>query len=188
MPASPSTENYFIGKGNVYFKRDGESEYRHVGNVPEFELTPEVEELEHFSSMAGTRTRDRTVVLEKSMTLRMVMEEWTIENLAVGLLGAADTDTAGRDIVDIFEESRVSGEIKLIGSNEVGAKFLWHFPKVDFIPGSSISPITDEWGSIEVNGEVAKRDNNTPFGRLTLLGAESSEVDESVSELLAIEL
>jgi hypothetical protein len=188
MPASPSTENYFIGKGNVYFKKEGESEFRHVGNVPEFELSAEVEELEHFSSMAGTRTRDRTVVLEKSMTLRMVLEEWTIQNLEMGLLGAADTDSSGRDIVDIFESSRVSGEVKLIGSNEVGAKFMWHFPKVDFIPGSSISPITDEWGTIELNGEVAKRDNNTPFGRLTKLGEESSEVAESTSELLDIAL
>lgn len=186
--ASPDTKNYYIGKGVVYAKMldvTPPQGFRHIGNVPEFEVTPEVEELEHYSSMAGVRTRDRTVVLEKSMTLRMVMEEFTLENLAMALLGEQKS-VGGYNVIDIFERTKSRYEIKLIGTNDVGARFMWHFPAVDFIPASSVNAITEEWGTLEVTGEVAQLNSSTPFGRLTLLAAEDETVSESVSELLAI--
>ena len=46
------------------------------------------------------------------------------------------------------------GEVKFTGTNEVGQKFEWHFLRVEFVPSSAISPISDEWGQLEVTGNV----------------------------------
>lgn len=170
MPASPNVENYYVGKGVVSFKKDGDDDFRDLGNVPEFEFTPTIENLEHFSSRQGVRTKDRTVVLEKSGTVRLVMEEWTAANLALAVLGEIETDTSGREVIEIFGTNAVSGELKFTGTNEVGSRFEWHFLKVDFIPGSSVSPISEEWGTLEINGEIATVGGS--FGTLTRLGDE----------------
>lgn len=176
MANAPNIENYYIGKGIVSFKKDGESVFTDCGNVPEFEFTPAIEKLDHFSSRQGVRTKDRTVVLEKSGTIRMVMEEWNARNFAMALLGNVDTDSNGREVIDIFSSNAVSGVLKFTGTNEVGPKWELIFNKVDFIPGSSVSLLSDEWGQLEINGDVAAV--NGSFGTATLIAEEDSEVSE----------
>jgi hypothetical protein len=40
--SSPHVDNYYVGKGNIYFKlpADAEAAYAHAGNVPKFEARP----------------------------------------------------------------------------------------------------------------------------------------------------
>lgn len=174
---SPDIRNYFIGKGNVSFKKDGEENYHHMGNVPEFEFTPDVETLEHFSSMAGVKSKDRTVTISKSGTLRIVAEEWTTRNLAIALLGDVTQDSDGNEVIEIFSQTAISGSIKLEGTNDVGSKFTWILNKVDFIPGSSVSPITDEWGQLELTGNCAAVAGS--FGTVTKTANEGNAEDPS---------
>ncbi len=91
MPAAPSIDNYYIGKGRVFWTPEAGVE-RDLGNVPEFEFTPELEKLAHYSSRSGVPTKDREVVIEKSATLRIVMEELSLENLRMTLMGGAAAD------------------------------------------------------------------------------------------------
>jgi hypothetical protein len=96
MPAtdlSPNVDNYFIGKGIVTWKGETDTEYRDVGNVPQFELALTVSKLDHFSSRTGIRAKDLSVANEKSATIRMVMEEITASNLALYMLGDEGTPT-----------------------------------------------------------------------------------------------
>lgn len=98
--SSPNTENYFIGKGNVYWMGSEETVWRHLGNVPEFEVSLTIDKLDHFSSMEGTRKKDRSIVREQGGTVRMVLEELTAQNLELALMGTAsaaavDLDTTG---------------------------------------------------------------------------------------------
>lgn len=144
-----SVNNYYIGKGIVYVSDDGNN-WTDVGNVPEFEFTPELENLEHFSSREGTRTKDKTVVVSKSATLRIVLEEWSQANLLLATLGSLDS--AGN--IEIFAQNSVNKHVKFAGSNEVGRKFEVIFPSVDFIPSGSINFISDEWGQFELTGTV----------------------------------
>jgi hypothetical protein len=160
MTASP--ENYFIGKGIVYFKKTGDADYRDLGNAPALEFTPELEELEHFSSREGVRTRDKVVVQSKSATLRITLEEFTLENLSLALLGDLDELT---NEIDIFANNAVTGQLRYVGTNEVGTKFQVDFPNVSIIPEGSLGFITDEWGQIELNCEVGV-DTNGKFGTL----------------------
>ena len=128
--------------------------FRDLGNVPEFEFTPEVERLDHFSSRTGIKTKDRSVVIESSGTLRIVMEELTAENLALAVLGTVSQNTAGQDEIDILSQDVIAAKVKFVGSNDVGRKATWLFERVEFAPSAAINPISDEWLNFEVTGEV----------------------------------
>lgn len=173
MATPPNVLNYYIGKGVVSFKKEGDMDYRDVGNVPEFEFTPAIEKLDHFSSRTGTRTKDRTVVIEKSATIRIVMEEFVAENLAMAVLGEVEQNTAGDDVIDIFSATEVKGSLKFVGANDVGAQIDIELYSVSFIPGSSLNPISDEWGQIEINGDVNYVEGQG-FGTLTVRAENSS--------------
>lgn len=152
---SPNILNYTVGKGIVEVKVTGE-EWRRLGNCPEFEFTPEVEKLEHFSSMEGVRSKDRTIIIEKKGTLRIVMEEITMKNLQLALLGGTIGDDSGGDLtMEIFDVASINAQVRFIGTNEVGPKYTWHFLSVDFIPSGAVNPISDEWMQLEISGDVA---------------------------------
>lgn len=177
MPtAAPSTKNYAVGKGKVYFTKEG-GERRHVGNVAELEITVEIEELEHFSSMEGTRVKDLVVVLEKSGQIRMVMEEWVPENMEIALLGAMGTNTEGNITIDILSEDLIRGKLEFEATNSVGPKWDYVFPSIAFRPSGAIAPITSEWGQLEVEGEIEAVEGK--FGTATL---QDSAVTEAATE------
>jgi len=167
MPASPSTDNYYVGKGKISFKADGAGAFRDVGNVTELETTPNLTTLEHFSSREGVKKKDKEVVTEKKLTVRMVMDEWTADNLAMALLGDVSTDVDGNKVIDIYSRNSFEGELKYEGTNEVGPQMDIHLLKVAFKPGKSLNPISDEWGNIEIEGE-ALADDLGKFGTWTV--------------------
>lgn len=154
---SPNTGNYFIGKGNVYFTPIIDGVYtteRHMGNVPQFQFTPNVDTLEHFSSMQGVKTKDFEIITTLEGTLAITLEEYTPNNLAIGLLGAVDVDAEDGPEIDVFAVSEVRGKVRLEGTNDYGAKINATFYNVQFTPNGDIGFITDELGQIELEGSV----------------------------------
>ena len=165
MPAAPSIDNYYIGKGRVLWTPEGGAE-RDLGNVPEFEFTPEIEKLAHYSSRSGVRTKDREVVVEKSATLRLVLDEWSVENLVLALMGgAAPANLDGDMEFELLAASEERGALRFEGANAIGPQITISLPLVAFSPSSSISPITDEWGGLELSGDVLAVDGS--FGTIT---------------------
>src|SRR5262245_49587691 len=142
---SPNVDNYYIGKGIVSIKTVQDANWRDVGNVPEFEFTPEIEKLDHFSSRTGVKSKDKSVVLEKAATIRIVMEEWTAQNLRLALLGMVDDSNPGAITIDIFSENSIEAQVRFVGQNEVGPNWTFEFPRVSFIPSSALNPISEEW-------------------------------------------
>lgn len=128
--------------------------FRKLGNCPIFEFTATIEKLDHFSSQSGTKTKDKSIPISKSGTIRIVMEELTSKNLALALGGSIGTDTAGNPVIDIMSESALSKILRFTGDNDVGINTIWDFLRVDFIPSAAISPISDEWMQFEANGEA----------------------------------
>lgn len=172
MATSPSVLNYSILKGKAFFTPTGGQE-RDLGNAPEVELTPEVEKLDHFSSRAGVRKKDRSVPLEQTLTLRVVLDEITAENLALALAGGEiDDTTAGRRQFGIFTLSEVAGSFRFEGTNAVGSKVFLTLPKVSFIPSGSIPLISEEWAQIEIEGEVLFDEDSGDFGTCEIEEAE----------------
>lgn len=159
--AAPNPDNYVVGKGRVYFQPEGMPgdilDYA-VGNVTEWELTPDVETLPHFSDMVGVRTKDKEVTLSRGYAARMIMEEWTPNNMRLMLAGAPDTSDPANVTIQIGSEGNVTGRLKFVGTNAVGPKWNFDLPKVQFNPTGSLNPISDEWGGMEVTGEVLADD------------------------------
>lgn len=153
MAASPSPLNYYFGKGNVYFTPTGGVE-RHLGNAPSFKCQPSREKLEHFSSMAGVKEKDDTVTISKSGTVSITLDEYTLENLQIGLFGGAiASNTAADRVFELFGEDEITGSLRFTGSNTKGAQFEVIVNKVNFDP-SEIDFISDEYGQMELNGEM----------------------------------
>lgn len=170
---SPNTDNYYVGKGIVSMKLPTDADWVDIGNVPEFEYTPNIDKLDHFSSRAGVRSKDRTIVREKSAQIRMIMEEWTARNLALVLMGAVNDTDPGNTTIEIYSQNTISCQLRFAGTNEVGPKWSFEFPKVEFTPSSSINPISDEWGQIEVTGDVLFNEPTSSFGTATADFSES---------------
>ena len=171
---SPNTANYAIPKANVYFTPEGGAR-RHVGNVPAANFAMEIERLEHFSSMAGIRIRDFTAVTSKAATLTLTLEEMTLDNLRIALLGGdtePDPDNTDGDLsFEIGAASSISGKVEIIGSNDIGPKYTYVFPSVTFIPSEGVDFISDSDDavqSVQLEGEVNATGTPASFGRATL--------------------
>ena len=114
-----SINNYTVGKGIVSFRKDLAGAYADMGNCTEFEFTPELEKLDHFSSREGVRTKDKSIVIQKSGTVRLVLDEWTRDNIALAVLGT-NTIVGGQSITEIFDSNAIKGSLRFTGTNEVG--------------------------------------------------------------------
>lgn len=178
--ASPNVENYSVGKGIVSVKfldAPADSDYVDVGNVTEFEFTPTVDKLDHFSSRAGVKEKDRSIVISRSAELRMVMEEITARNLSMLMLGAVVV-SGGVATIDILSTNVKVAAVKFEGTNDVGPKWTFEFPRVEFAPSKSFNPISEEWNSIEVTGEVVVQGGT--FGTATSTFVESAPVNQQL--------
>lgn len=166
--SSPNVDNYYVGKGIVKIKLPGDVAAVDVGNVPEFEFSATIERLDHFSSRAGIRSKDKSIVLEKGGTLRLVLEEFTARNLALALLGSVDANDPSDVQIDILSENAILCQVEFQGTNDVGPKWNFVFPRVEFVPSAELGLIQeDDWGQIEIEGEVLYDDNTQSFGTAT---------------------
>jgi len=173
---SPNTGNLAVGKGIVSFQKSGDSEFRDVGEVREFEVTLAIEQLEHFTQRSGVREKDLTVVLSRGGQARMIMEEWTPENMSVMMMGTVDTGAVGGPLLTIMDEDAIEGKLKFVGTNEVGPKYILILERVRFTPSASLNMLSgDDWGGLEVTGEILKSESTGEFGtvQLTNLGSET---------------
>lgn len=169
MPVSliaPDADNYQVGKGIVSFKPDGAADYIDLGNVAELEYTPNIEKLDHYSSRAGTRTKDKSIVQTRSGSLRILMEELTAQNLSMLLMGTVDDAAVGGPTIDIMATDLIRGEVKFVATNDVGPRWDLQFYNVEFSPSGSFNPISDEWNQIEVTGEVLLATSGANIGKI----------------------
>lgn len=163
---------YYIGKGIVSWTpmvSGTAGAKRDLGNVPKFELSPNVTLKDHFSSRTGTKTKDRSIVQEVAMKVTMTLEEFNVENLALAVLGTVTSNT-----VDLLSNTQLTGQIDFQGTNDVGAKVDITLYNVQISPTGNLGFITDDWGGIEVTGEalvVASGTNAGKVGTMTITPA-----------------
>lgn len=168
MAASPL--NYFIGKGTLSWTPTGGSA-RDLGNAPEVEITPEIEKLDHYSSMAGVRSKDRSVVISKTLRIRVVLDEITAENLQLLLMGGTITTASGVSTFEMFANSEITGALVFTGTNDIGNQVTVDMPSVSFTPSGSLNLISDEWGQIEITGEILLSGTPASFGTIEVAAA-----------------
>lgn len=178
---SPDVRNLVVGKANVYFTPEGKTypaDRVHMGNVTDVSFEPSIETLEHFTSMAGVRSRDRVEVLSKTALLSLTVEEMTPQNLAIAQLGRVETDTEGRTVVTGLSETLVRGRVDAIMSNDIGPRYHFTFFSVAMRPAGPIGIITEEWWNGELEGEIEAQQNGI-FWTTTLISDGSATETES---------
>ena len=172
MPAptmeSPNVGNLQVGKGIVTFKKDGDVDFRDLGNVTSLVVTPAVETLEHFSSREGVRKKDLVITLEQGGTVTVVMEEFTAYNFSIMTLGALDEMAVGGPEVEIFASTSVTGHLRFTGTNDVGPKITLDLYNVSFTPTGDLEMISDEWNNMEVQGDVLVAPSGPNIGKFGL--------------------
>ena len=80
------SDNYSIGKGIVYFNKKVNGVYegeRDLGNCPEFSYSIPVEELDHYSSRGGLKTKDKKIISQVSPAVSFTLDELTPDNVAL---------------------------------------------------------------------------------------------------------
>jgi hypothetical protein len=170
MPASPSVQNYHIGKGIVSFQEDGATDFLDLGNAPSFVWTPTTAKKEHFSSREGVKVKDFTAITQVGATIKLTLDEINAPNLALFTLGEVGTpDVDGSVTVSAFKKLEVVGTIKVEGTNDIGQH-------VDFTGRISINPTgdfsfitdADDFSTLQIEAEVQKDDTTGDFGVFTI--------------------
>lgn len=96
----PKTEDYNLGRGILYFATlntttglPDNGGFRDLGNAPEFNLSIEVETLEHQSSREGLKIVDKEVVISQDASVSFSLDEINDENVALFFAGEKATHT-----------------------------------------------------------------------------------------------
>jgi len=159
--ATPSTDNYTIGKGILSFDRwdvDGlPTGMRDLGNAPNFTLTLEVEQLDHYSSREQIKKKDLTVTLSAGVKVKFTLDEYDRENVAIALFG-----TVAGPVINLLDSTTLRGHLMFVGNPAVGARYTVNLWRVSLKPTSEISFITEEWGKIEFEGTAESDIANHP--------------------------
>lgn len=103
ITADLNGKNYTLGRGKLFFDRypdgvnivaatQGEGE-RYFGNTPSFATSSSSENLDHFDSDAGVRTKDDSVQLSFDRTGSITCDNISSENIALQFLGNASVVT-----------------------------------------------------------------------------------------------
>lgn len=167
-PFGHNIDNYTIGKGVVSLKLLGEGSFVDCGNAPTFEFLPKITQLDHFSSRSGVKTKDATFVIQKEGTLTIILDELSARNMAMALMGTlTDTGSPGGAVsIDIMSLSTITAAVQFVGENDIGVRWTWNFPKVNFTPSKAIGLISDVVATLELVGDVLA-DDTGHFGTAT---------------------
>lgn len=152
---------------------DGTAELDYVnwidlGNAPKLEWTGEVTMKDHYSSREPIKTRDLRVVDTRQSSLNLTLDEITMENLQLATMGGAITGSVGSRSFEIFAEGQTVGQLKCVGTNDIGNREQWFFGNVSFQPGKAISIIGDDFTALEMQADVNK-DALGKYGTITEL-------------------
>jgi len=165
---SPNIGNYYIGKGVISVKLLGESAYVDAGNCPTFEFLAKVTSLDHYSSRTGVRVKDFTAVTELSGNLTMILEEFTARNMGFALLGLpSGGPSPSPDVIDVFANPVIYASVKFVGTNDIGPIWTVEFPLVKLSPSKALSLIGNQWGTIDLEGDVLFDQAAGNFGTAT---------------------
>lgn len=156
MPSTVSVSNYQIPSGIVYFRADGQSAWRDLGNVPKLTLKAIIETSEHKTSRDGNRSVDDIQEISKDIEATFTAEEVTPENLAMFWLGEQSTDSDGHDVVTMLTSSSLKGDLKFEGAaNSKGPVYTYLITGLKLVPTDSQELISDKMTSLSFSGKAS---------------------------------
>lgn len=82
-----------------------------MGNVPEFQLSLEIEKIEHIESFTGQRATDATLVKSKKGSISLSVEELTEDNIKLALYGVSSAVAGGSVTDEELPSGLVAGSV-----------------------------------------------------------------------------
>jgi len=168
--------NYTLGRGEIYFGRfnpgtqtpEGE---RYLGNTPEFNLTIESEDLDHYNSDRGIREKDDSIVLEVMRSGSLITDNIVPANVALFFFGdtATVTTTAEASLSETFT-AVIPGLFYQLGqttTNPVGVRGLVSESVVITSSAPAADPLDPPVVTTHVAGEDYEVDE--ALGRIQIL-------------------
>jgi hypothetical protein len=114
----PRTKDYSLGRGVVMFAELDAATglpkgFRDLGNAPEFNVSAELESLEHQSSRGGLRVTDKEVILSQKLNLSITLDEVNFENVSLFFSGDKE-DIVNPAVAGITSRTLVpAGQVEL---------------------------------------------------------------------------
>lgn len=158
----------FIGAGIIKWKGIADDDYRDVGEAEVFSTQITPTKKDYYSKRTPTRRRVRSVNTEQTMTVKIRMAEITSLNLALFFMGVSTppVSPAVYSIVDIGVTSEVLGALRLVGTTDIGQKCQVDLPSVNLTPSGEFDFLADDWGGLEMTGEVNADPDTGSFGNV----------------------
>ena len=146
--------DYTLGKGKVYWKADvgGTGIDVHLGNCPEFNFSPSLDKIEHFSSKSGAALKDDELITTKKVTVKFKLDEPNVSNMARFVMGGI----AG-DVINAFTLTEQKGHLHFVGDPPKGVT--WDFKAYgNLIPDGDLALIGSDWMEFGFTFEVLDSD------------------------------
>jgi len=162
MANAPNVNNLSLGKGELFFNKLLDDVYqgeKSLGNCPAINLTPEVEELEHVSSLEGLNKVDVKIVTSLKLIVTATLEEFNQDNIEMIFLG---------------EKTTISQTAASVVDEEVPVKDLDAYYKLDYRKISSVV-VKDSTG-VTTYTEDDDYTVDTKIGRLFLIAGGSGGI------------
>lgn len=166
-----STELFSLGKGILKFDRFDANGLptglRDLGNSPAFNLTIEIEKIEHFTSREGISTIDWTRTKLRRLKGSFELDEFDRQNLRLWLFGRTGTWS-----IAPLTSGDLIGRLDFNPTNDIGPKYHYQGWKVKLTPTGNLGFIGDDLARFGFEFEAESDSNypNSPYGLLTLMG------------------
>ncbi len=146
MAESPSTENFTLGKGVLYFEQKigGVSQgERDLGNAPAFSYSVSLDHLEHYSSRGGLKALDKDIISQVTPEIKFTLDEINKENFAMTSLGsiAEITQSAGsvvKEAITAHLDRRSQLAFRNVGAKAIPVSAI----TTAFVPGEIVTGAT----------------------------------------------
>lgn len=100
------TTDYTLGKGKVIFQADKTytGNFRDLGNASAFSISVETENLEHFSSREGTKTKDKDIVTQIKAKGTLTLDDVNVNNIKEWFFGTSIAETVQTVASDVASD------------------------------------------------------------------------------------
>lgn len=175
-----NTDNLTIGQAELYFA-DGEADDptgpatrmadpTTFGNIVTSEINPDVTYVDHYVSTKGSRKKDKSVAVTKTLTIPFTFDELSNENVRRFVLGS--DLSASRTTVMV--KPKYEGRAILNFQTDVGNNFVYAIPKCTLLTDGALTTNIDDWMSanfiLEVLYHNSYRINNNSASELAPYG------------------
>jgi len=151
MATNPSTDNYTLGKGIVFFDEKNLSTgvyagERDLGNAPAFSFNIALEKLDHYSSRGGLKAKDKEIISQITPGVTFTLDEVNTANMALLTLGdVVEVVQAGATITDEVVVCGALGNRIQVSERMISAVIVADdaVPTITYVAGPASNPLAN---------------------------------------------